>query len=94
MFWVWICELIGPDNSGFDGVAASRFCNGLCLQGSIWSLNCRNNNFIRPCISCNNIVTKFKNGVRLNFLNLGICTLCTVKKIPYYKRGMKEVTNL
>jgi prepilin-type processing-associated H-X9-DG protein len=28
MFWVWICELIGPDNSGyinmafFDGVAA------------------------------------------------------------------------
>jgi hypothetical protein len=60
--------------------AVSRFCDVLCLWGSKWSLNCKNNNFISPSISCNNVVTKFKNGMRLNFLNLGICTLCIVKK--------------
>jgi hypothetical protein len=32
-------------------------------------------------LAYNNIVTKFKNDVRLNFLNLGICTLCIIKKI-------------
>jgi len=51
------------------------------------------NSIIGRRISSNNIVTKFKYDMRLDYLNLEICIVCTGKN-PYHKWGTKQATNV